>query len=152
MFSLLILITGEGLPYWEFYNILTPTTIFIGVIQIQQMPSLVFYLDSPQWVWHYDPALDSLYAVGYSQVRVYVFFARSFSTSVFTADFDPTFPYDGVPLHMAHPVIFDIPHAPPAPPLADAPSSSSSSDSDPSEGPDAPSGGEAIMPMANGFA
>ena len=67
------------------------------------MVAVVLFTEMPEWQWHYDHALDSLYLTGTSQVRVYIFFYRAFVAPLLSPLFDPTAPFLGVPLYMAHP-------------------------------------------------
>ena len=70
------------------------------------------FLKTLDWFWHYDPDLDSMFLMGQAQVCMYIFFCRPFSINILSPQFDPEILFDGVPLHMVHPV-FDLP--PPLP-------------------------------------
>ena len=67
------------------------------------MAAIFFFAEVPKWQWHYDHALDSLYLIATSRVRLYVFFQRAFAASLVSPLFDLAAPFLGVPLYMAHP-------------------------------------------------
>ena len=47
--------------------------------QTMEMASVVAYVETLNWQWHYDHALDSIYLMGQTQVRLYIFFWLSFA-------------------------------------------------------------------------
>ena len=72
---------------------------------------IIFYVEVPEWQWHYDMALNSLYLIATTNFRLYIFFHKAFAAPVHSPLFDLTFPYLAVPVHLAHP-----PAPAPAPP------------------------------------
>ena len=76
------------------------------------MASVVVYLEAPNWQWHYDHAMNSMYLMGQVQVRLYVFFQHSFAVSILSPFFNPKASFDGIPLYMAHPVFASPPPSP----------------------------------------
>ena len=88
-----------------------PTENFKLLISLYQCHSqmagivvtIVFYAKVPEWQWHYDLALDSLYLMATARFRLYVFFHRAFVVPLFSPLFDPTTPYLAIPVYMAHP-------------------------------------------------
>ena len=48
------------------------------------------------------PTLDSLVIIGQAHIRVYIFFHRPFSVSVFSQHFDLQYPFDDVVFYQAH--------------------------------------------------
>ena len=71
------------------------------------MASIVIFLETPDWTWHHDP----VYLLGHAAVRMYIFFSRPFTVTVLNPQFDLEFPFNGVPLHVAH-----LPYPSPSPP------------------------------------
>ena len=71
--------------------------------QTTVMVAIVFFTEVPEWQWHYDHVLDSLYLTTTSRVCLYRFFQRAFATPIFSPFFDPTAQFLGVSLYMAHP-------------------------------------------------
>ena len=66
--------------------------------------TIIFYAEVPEWQWHYDIALDSLYLMATICFRLYIFFHRAFATPVHSSLFDLAFPYLAIPVHLAHPL------------------------------------------------
>ena len=87
--------------------------------------TIIFYAEVPEWQWHYDMALDSLYLMATARFRLYVFFHHSFATPIHSPLFDPAFPYLAIPVHLTHP---PAPAPPPPQPVQQVPP-----ESDPSE-------------------
>ena len=87
--------------------------------------TIIFYVGVPEWQWHYDMALDSLYLMATARFCLYVFFHRAFATPVHSPLFDPAFPYLAILVHFMHP---PAPAPPPPQPIQQVPS-----ESDPSE-------------------
>ena len=81
--------------------------------QMTVMTAMVFFAEIPEWQWHYDPALDSLFLTATSRMWLYIFFQRAFIVSVLSPFFDPKAPFDGIPLYMAHLVVIPPQMAPP---------------------------------------
>ena len=107
------------------------------------MASIVIFLKTPDWTWHHDP----VYLLGHATVRMYIFFSRP----VLSLQFDPEFPFNGVPLHVAY-LPYPSPSPPPSPSTETDPSEDNSSSSS--------SGGDQVVPelaqegfpaMENGF-
>ena len=67
------------------------------------MASIVFFIEMPDWLWHCDHALDSMFIMGWAQVQMYIFFYHYFFVFVFIEQFDLEVPFNEVPLFMAHP-------------------------------------------------
>ena len=65
--------------------------------------TIVFYTEVPEWQWHYDLTLDSLYLMATARFHLYVFFSQAFAIPLYSLLFDPTTPYLVVLLYMAHP-------------------------------------------------
>ena len=97
--------------------------MFLCHSQTKQMATAVIFMEVPEWLWHYDPALDSLVLVAHSNFRLYILFHRLFSVLVVSWHFDHRRPYADSPLRLAHPLYFPKPA-----PFA------SSMETDPSEG------------------
>ena len=102
------------------------------------MAAMVFFAEVPEWHWHYDSFMNSLYLTITSPVCLYIFFQWAFAAPVFSPLFDPTAPFLGVPLYMAHPDPVPTHHAQP-PTVPPHSIQSESSESDPSESMDSSS-------------
>ena len=87
--------------------------------------TIIFYAKVPEWQWHYDMALDSLYLMATARFCLYVFFHCAFATPVHSPLFDLVFPYLAIPIHLTHP---PAPAPPPSQLVQQVPSKS-----DPSE-------------------
>ena len=72
--------------------------------QTVEMATMAFFIEVPEWQWHYNPALDSLYMTTLSRMHLYLFFQRPFIVSVVNLVFNPVAIFDGIPLHLAHSV------------------------------------------------
>ena len=88
------------------------------------MAAMTFFTKIPEWQWHYDPTLDSLYMTSTSHIRLYIFFQRAFAVPIFKPLFDPMASFQVITLYMAHPAavathMAQLTAAPsqPAPPL-----------------------------------
>ena len=91
--------------------------------------TIFFYAEVPEWQWHYDLALDSLYLMATARFCLYVFFHRAFAVPLYSLLFDPTTSYSVVPLYMAHSDLIPLHQAhPPAPPPQHVHQGSSKSD------------------------
>ena len=111
------------------------------------MVALIFFAEIPEWQWHYDHTLDSLYAMAISRIRLYISFQCSVTKSVLSLMFNPEAPFDGIPLFMAY--LEGTPLQPfPLASLKINPSEVSVSTSSSSS---APGGLRAAGIMANGF-
>ena len=66
------------------------------------MVVMAFFVEVPKWHWYYIPALESLYLIVTSHIRLYIFFQCPFAVSVLSPFFDPEAPFEGIPLYMAH--------------------------------------------------
>ena len=66
------------------------------------MAMISFFTKIPEWQWHYNPTLDSLYLTASSYVCLYIFFQRPFVVLVLSSFFNLEAPFDGIPLYMAH--------------------------------------------------
>ena len=112
--------------------------------------AIILYTEVPEWQWHYDLALDSLYLMATARFRLYVFFHRAFVVPLFSLLFDPTTLYLAVPVYMAHP-----PAPPPPQPVYQG--SSESDRAEPMDSSSSSSGAPdddyalADSNMANGF-
>ena len=55
--------------------------IFVYPCHPQMPPTalVVIFLETPDWLWHCDLAIDSMFLIGQAQVRIYIFFCRPFS-------------------------------------------------------------------------
>ena len=71
--------------------------------QAAVMVAMIFFAEMPEWQWHYDHAMDSLYLTVTSRVCLYIFFQLAFAVPVFSLLFDPAALFLGVLLYMAHP-------------------------------------------------
>ena len=74
---------------------------------------IIFFAEVPEWQWHYDHALDSLYLMATPRFRLYVFFWWAFDVPLFSPLFDPTTTLLVVPLYMEHPEPIPLHQAPP---------------------------------------
>ena len=66
------------------------------------MVAMAFFIEVPEWQWHDDPPMDSLYLTVTTHVHSYIFFQRVFAVPIFSPFFDPTASFEGIPLYMAH--------------------------------------------------
>ena len=129
--------------------------------QMTAMTVIMFFAEMPKWHQHYDHVLDPLYLTTTSHVCLYTFFQCAFVVPIFSPLFNPTAPFQGVllymahhaimPPHMAQPVAVHHQHVPPSP-FKNDPSgiSASSSSSDPSGG-YSPNGLGSAGILENGF-
>ena len=76
------------------------------------MASITIFLETSDWTWHHDLALDLVCLLGHVAIRMYIFFNNPFAVIVLSPQFDPEFPFNGVPLHVGHPP-FPSPSPPP---------------------------------------
>ena len=67
------------------------------------MAVMIFFIEVPEWHWHYDQLMGSLYLTATSRVCLYIFFQRAFVVPIFSPLFDPSARFLGVPLYMTHP-------------------------------------------------
>ena len=116
----------------------------------------ILFVELSELQFHYDLVIDSLYITATYRFRLYFFFHRDFTVSLFSPLFDLATPFLAILLYMAHPAA--PPVSPPASPPQLAPSLSS--DGDPLEIADSPSSSSsapnddyalADPGMANGF-
>ena len=80
--------------------------------QMTAMAAMAFFIKVLEWQWHYNPALDSLYLIATSCVRLYIFFQHPFAVLVLSPFFDLEAPFDRILLYMAN-----LTTAPPQPSL-----------------------------------
>ena len=93
------------------------------------MAAMIFFTEMPEWHWHYDQFMVSLYLTTTSRVHLYIFFQCAFVVPVFSPIFDHAAPFLGVPLYMAHPdPVSPYQEQPPTPPQQYVPQGSSKSD------------------------
>ena len=119
--------------------------------QTLPITSTFIFLETPDWTWHHDLALNSINLQGQAAVRMYIFLGCLFAVIVLNTQFDPEFPFHGVPLNMAYPP-YASPLPPPSPSIETDPSEANSSSSS--------SRGDQVVPklalegftaMGNGF-
>ena len=94
--------------------------------------AIAFLAEVPEWQWHYDPALDSLYLIATSHVCLYIFFQRTFAVLIFSPLFNPAAPFKGIPLYMAH-LVAVPPHTAQPAAVLPQPTPSSPPENNPSE-------------------
>ena len=74
---------------------------------------MAFFTEIPEWQWHYDPTLDSLYLTTTSHVRFYIFFQRTCVVLIFSLLFNPVAPFERILVYMARPIAVP-PHVTPS--------------------------------------
>ena len=115
------------------------------------MASITVFLETTNYTWHHDLALDSVYLLGHAAMRMYIFFNCLFVVPILNPQFDLELPFNGVSLHAAYSP-YPSPSSPPSPSNETNPAEYSSSTSS-SRGdhvvPELPS--EGLGPVENGF-
>ena len=65
--------------------------------------TMILFAEVPEWHWHYDQFMDSLYLTATSRVHLYKLIQRAFDVPMISPLFDLAAPFLEVSLYMAHP-------------------------------------------------